>query len=224
MLNRDANRPPRHRATGFTLIELLVVIGILSILIAILLPALNKARAGARQVQCLSQLRQIGMAMQLYAQDNHGAWLSRSTTSNPYTNYAHEKPQIMVDFADKYLTGREWLWCPSEMQLSSQRQPGPGRMGYQYMSDKDNITVTKSRYVRRLGQGRPNWTTWACLTFYKVNMNQYCGHDAPDLFGLPPRGQNSLQLDGSAAWFTWDELEPYSSGNDLFYWVKLTDY
>jgi prepilin-type processing-associated H-X9-DG protein/prepilin-type N-terminal cleavage/methylation domain-containing protein len=62
----------RQKLHGFTLVELLVVIGIISLLIAMLLPALNKAREAAKTIQCASNMRQIGMAMHLYCQDNQG--------------------------------------------------------------------------------------------------------------------------------------------------------
>lgn len=73
----EIDRVKNHRKEklsppGFTLIELLVVVAIIAVIAALLLPALGKMQESGRTAQCLSNMRQMGIAVRLYAQDNDG--------------------------------------------------------------------------------------------------------------------------------------------------------
>jgi prepilin-type processing-associated H-X9-DG protein len=67
-------------------VELLVVIGIIALLISILLPSLNKARESAKLVQCASNMRQVGLAMQMYTNESKG-WLPPAVSAGWYGPY-----------------------------------------------------------------------------------------------------------------------------------------
>jgi prepilin-type N-terminal cleavage/methylation domain-containing protein len=105
-MNADKLKTRRARQ-AFTLIELLVVIAIIAILAAMLLPALARAKESGKRISCNNNLRQLGMAMQMYVGDNQGTLPPHLTVSR--------WPDKFYDYCGKNV---KVLLCPSEVASS----------------------------------------------------------------------------------------------------------
>ncbi|MFQ6132268.1 MAG: DUF1559 domain-containing protein [Armatimonadota bacterium] len=116
----------RPSGWGFTLIELLVVIAIIAILAAILFPVFGRARENAKRVACWSNLRQLGLALHMYAQDND-EWFPMGEDPEQW-NYFFNPKLALVEATYSYAANRSIYYCSSaetlaQMNASSTR-PG----------------------------------------------------------------------------------------------------
>ena len=110
-----------RRFRAFTLIELLVVIAIIAILAAILFPVFARAREKARQTSCLSNVKQLALAVLMYAQDYDEAFPMNYNDDVPNARWRHWWHQI-----EPYLKNEQLLTCPSQPNL----ELGVGTLGY----------------------------------------------------------------------------------------------
>lgn len=108
----------RKSKRGFTLVELLVVIAIIGILVAMLLPAVQYARATARSTQCKSNLRQIGLAINMYV-DSQGGGIYPVLRSIVPLTVVNREPSLR-DVVGKFAENNANVWdCPMDSEYYS---------------------------------------------------------------------------------------------------------
>ncbi|MGB0768336.1 MAG: prepilin-type N-terminal cleavage/methylation domain-containing protein [Phycisphaeraceae bacterium] len=142
----------RHTSKAFTLIELLVVISIIALLIAILLPALGAARSSARSTQCLSRMRNLGIATMAYVTENKGLLPPGDNGPNGdamfggaigdgryYTGYLEDYLEVSNDQqTDFYL-------CPD-----STLEPGTNARRLSYSANENALVIRRIQFQKRL--------------------------------------------------------------------------
>jgi prepilin-type N-terminal cleavage/methylation domain-containing protein/prepilin-type processing-associated H-X9-DG protein len=206
----------RTKRTGFTLIELLVVIAIIAILAAVLFPVFAQAREKARSVSCLSNLKQLGTAAIMYAQDYDEMYLphcNRNLADFSQTPYAY-----WFQIIQPYAKSTQVLICPTHRGASG----GYGVVGsYGYICDgftldPANVNYTgtpfgghgalsqihyESEFIM-LGESEKA-TCRVCPLYHNHGMPT-----APPSWPVQQRhqgGSNYLLFDGHAKWMKYDQ-------------------
>jgi type II secretory pathway pseudopilin PulG len=99
---------------AFSLVELLVVVGVVAMIIALLMPALESARTQARAFRCLSNIRQLGIALRIYANDNKDNYPNNVSSPTPlYWNYAAAMGHY-VAIPSTAMNASSVYWCPAD--------------------------------------------------------------------------------------------------------------
>ena len=211
----------------FTILELLIVITILLVLVALLLPSLNKVKERTERLSELSDRRQVAMASILFTKDNAGLLPDRGKPTLAYAlryklpTRNISKRDMNKTFVSPYISDTreargQFMFCQSDLLKVRNQDEGHeeyswtnslktrgtsyGTLNYYKMDYRgDSVFMVDPYDISTLSKaGR--YPMWSCVINFTSNKSKWMGHDAILTRNIRPAGMNTVYTDGSGEW------------------------